>query len=293
MNSLKVLTILAILLTAPAAFGVVSMEIAAEIGPQATAQREWLKLLADIGVTNTRVRGLRADEKPRLEDFGTPERPAPKIYAMINRRGELVVPGAKFKLRDREKLADYVRRLDQEGVNGFLAPKGQFDLTKEQFAEVFEILAKPLGEFEQKATLRELLRPLETELPVEIDATIREVLRIPALDAPKLSKRSRGTALALLLRNEGLALMPEKQPGGPVGLRVAPMLGAKETWPVGYKPEQSPRETAPILFEFIPVEIRGFTLDEAIQAMGPRLLVDREPLPLMWDRFALKKHGMN
>lgn len=283
----------AILLTASAASAVVRVEIAAEAGPQATAHREWLQLFAELGVTGARVRGARSGDEPRLEELGTADRPLPKLYAVLTRRGELLVPGAKFKLRDRGKLAEYLERLEKEGVAEFSAPRGRFGLTKEQFTEVYEALTPPLGSFEEGATLRDALRVLDGSQRVEVDRGAEAALKAPAVDVEKLKTLSRGTALALLLRQEGLVLIPEKPPGGEVKLRVAPALGAEESWPVGYKPARNPRQTAPVLFEFIPVEIRGFSLAEAVDAIAPRLVVGDEPLPVLWDHFALRRHAID
>lgn len=290
-KALFLLTILPTTLSASAA--VVSVEIAAEGGPQATAHREWLQLFAELGVDNARVRGARSGDTPRLEEFGTAERPMAKLHAFLSRQGELVVPGARFKLRDRGKLSDYLERLGADGVEAFSADRDKYGLTREQFTAVFKALEPPLGNLPKNATLRDALRVLDGSIPVEVDPGVAEALRAEAIDAELLAPLSRGSALAILLRHEGLVLTPHRPVGGEHQLRVAAALGVEHPWPIGYKPDQTPRNTAPVLFEFIPVEIQGFSLAEAIDAIAPRLLVDGAPLPVVWDHFALRSHGID
>jgi hypothetical protein len=101
------------------------------------------------------------------------------------------------------------------------------------------------------------------------------------------------------LRSSRLALRPERLRGQPVAYRVQPIAAAaidEETlgrsdgadlkgWPIGWEPQHTPGELAPSLFEYRNAEIAGFTLEETLAAIGPRVKI-----PIYIDHAALAKH---
>lgn len=285
------LACVAILCSATAA-SAVTVEIAAEAGPQANAHQKWLQLFADAGASGVRVRGATARDKPRVEDLGTPERPLPKLTGVLDRRGVLRVPGERFTLRDAAKLRAYLARLDADGAERLNEPIGRFGLTEKEFAAIFEALTPPLGAVlggSQPATLRDVVDAATRVAPLSIDASARGPLVAPPDDLEAVRGLSLGSALAALLRSEGLALVPTKPAGSPVNISVVNAINQQAVWPIGYEPERSPRETAPGLFEFLNVEVDGFTLTEAIDAIAPRL----DGLPIVWDRLALRRDAID
>jgi hypothetical protein len=108
-----------------------------------------------------------------------------------------------------------------------------------------------------------------------------------------------GTGLAIVLRNYGLVMRPEKPRGQPVVCRVVMADGdaiGQSTpgktdspdatyWPIGWEPENAPGAVAPSLMESLNAEIDGYSLDEALAAIGPRLKV-----PIYLDHAALAAH---
>ncbi|MEN0110679.1 MAG: hypothetical protein AAF805_08130, partial [Planctomycetota bacterium] len=114
-----------------------------------------------------------------------------------------------------------------------------------------------------------------------------------SIDAAKLEGFAVGTALAITLRQEGLAFSPSREPGQPIAIRVLSGVDHKDAWPIGYKPEKPTSRTAPVLMERLPVEVEGFTLAEAIDAIGPRLAVDDAPLPILIDWFSVRSEGID
>jgi hypothetical protein len=123
-------------------------------------------------------------------------------------------------------------------------------------------------------------------LGLAIDATARAALD-SAKVADDVNGLSAGTALAILLRPAGLALVPERS-GGQMQYRVKQAARGAQAWPVGWKPEKRPSEVLPRLFEFLNVEINAIPVSEAMQAIGGRLEV-----PVFYDRNALALHGID
>lgn len=126
-------------------------------------------------------------------------------------------------------------------------------------------------------------------MPLKIDDRAWAALEAPPATT-KVDGLSRGAALAILLRGEGLALRPEKPTGEPLRLTIVPQHGAdRDAWPVGYDPEGSTSETAPVLMQSIPVEIDGFSLADAVGAIEARL----GGVPIVFDAFALRSRGID
>lgn len=248
-------------------------------------------MLADLGVNGVRVRGINPGDQPRVEELGTPDRPLPKVLGILTRDGVLMLPRARFRLRDRAKLSEYLARLEGEGAAGVTTDRGNFGLTLAQFETVFVALGEPIGPIDQNAPLLSVAEQAAAaaQMPLNVEARARAAL-LARPTTTKVAPLSRGTALAILLRAEGLVLRPEKPIGKPVWLTIAPAYDdEQESWPIGYQPEQSPRDAAPVLMKSIPVEVAGFTLTEALAAIEPRL----EGLPILFDDFALRRDAID
>jgi hypothetical protein len=59
-------------------------------------------------------------------------------------------------------------------------------------------------------------------------------------------------------------------------------------WPIGWEPEKSPGEMAPSLFQTRSAEIDGYTLEQALGAIGPLLKIS-----MYFDRATLKAHQID
>ena len=73
-------------------------------------------------------------------------------------------------------------------------------------------------------------------------------------------------------------------PPGELHLEVAAYERDAEVWPIGWKPEGSPRELSPQLYEALNIEIENYTLATALTALGPRLQV-----PVIMDQWILDR----
>jgi hypothetical protein len=273
----------------------VTVEVANQGGSQATAPQKWLQLFADAGVTSVRVRGANPGDKPELIELGTPERPMHKLVALLTRDGKLAVPGATFTERDGRRLAEYIERLRADGAAATTAERGRFGLTRKEFELVYDELSKPLGEVDPEQSLLRLVNAQRGEAPWSIDAEARAPLTAATAgaDAAKLARLARGTALAALVGAEGLAIVPEKATGKPLHLRIATAHGLRESWPVGHQPQEAPGAVAPVLFQSIDIEVADYTVAEALEAVAPRLVHRGEPIAIVWDRFALRREGID
>jgi hypothetical protein len=268
----------------------IKLELATERGLQITAPHEWLQLLTSLGIENVRIRAANPGDKPRIDNRGTEDQPRYHVLAVLTAREELRLPGGTFHVGDRTKLGDYFARLAADGPKSLTAPRGRFGLTENQFAAVYADLAQPLDFPTKDQPPRTVLERLQTKLSLQlsIDPAANQVLRDAAPIVDDLRGLATGTGMAIVLREYGLVLRPEKSSGEPVSLRVTTLDQVADAWPIGWDAEQPPRTVAPALFESLNVEIDGYTLAETLDAIGPRIKI-----PLLFDRAALAKHQID
>lgn len=280
--------------TASAAADSVSLEIVSQRASQITAPQEWLQLLRRAGVASARVRGARGAERPSIESVDGRGGRVHLLVGVLTDRDELVLPGGRFRRRDEAELRDYFGRLKADGAEAVTEATGSYGLTKRQFEAVFASLSRPLltptAGRAPEAVVDAARDRLAMRLVVNRSAATR--LRSAEPLTAELKSLTIGTALAITLWGEGLALVPQKPLGAPVELRVKSLTDdnaeADKSWPVGYKAKGAPRGVAPDLMQAINVEIDGFTLAEAAAAIIPRL-----ETPVVWDRHALAQHGVD
>jgi hypothetical protein len=284
----------------------IELELATERGVQITAPQEWLQLLTSMGIDNVRIRGVRPADQPRVENRGTSGRPRYHVTGILTSRNELLLPGEKFSRGERSRLKDYFERLASDGGESLTAPRGLFGLTEKEIDAVFADLAQPI-DFETKGqSPRAMIDRLQTRfaLTVVVDSEADRAIRKAAPISDELNGLTAGTGLAMMLRNYNLVLRPEKPRGQPVIYRVeaggppvatATAEPASKTndhampyWPIGWEPQMTPGKTAPSLFEFLNAEIDGYTLEEALAAIGPRLKI-----PIYLDHAALAAHKID
>jgi hypothetical protein len=279
----------------------IELELATERGVQITAPREWLQLLTTIGIDNVRIRGARAGDEPSVKNRGSSERPRYFVVGILTSRHQLQLPGGTFSRNDKAKLKDYFEGLTADGAEAVTAPRGRFGLTEKEMAAVLADLAQPIEFQTKELAVREVMEQLQAKFKARIalDVASDRALQDSAPCRDELKGLTSGTGLAILLRGSGLALRPEKLRGERVAYRIEPIAsdamdeetlgnvkGAdSKRWPIGWEPQQTPGELAPSLFEFRNAEISGFTLEETLAAIGPRVKI-----PIYIDHAALATH---
>ena len=284
LRALANMVLVLVLATLAQAAPPIELELASERGLQITAPHEWLQLLTAIGIENVRIRAASPGDVPQVANRGTAERPRYHVVGILTAREELQLPGGTFHAGDRQKLADYFERLAADGPESLTAPRGRFGLTEKEFTAVHAELAQPVDFATKGQPPRAVLERLQTKFSLRLapDAPTELVLRDASPIQDEIRGLTAGTGLAIVLRSYRLALRPEKSLGQPVTLRIVAIDSAGDTWPIGWESKASPRETAPALFDFVNVEIEGYTLQEALDAIAPRI-----KLPLYWDHAVL------
>lgn len=274
----------------------IDLEVAADPNAPFGAQQTWYRLLNGMNLDSLRLRQARRGEEPSIENTGTEASPRYRLTAIVDPKNHLHLPAGRFTERDQRRLAEYLRKVREDGIEGVTASRGLFGLTEKQFQVVHAELSPRVAITTSGKRPREIVDSIADRLAHRIVIGPASLQQLDAAEpcAAELEKLSRGTVLAILLRRAGLAFRPQRKLGEVlyevVDTKRADGLAARRrqdpgppaTWPVGWEPELNPGRTAPDLFEVISAQIDGYTLAEALEAIESRLQV-----PLILDRHGL------
>ncbi|WP_428306877.1 hypothetical protein [Lacipirellula sp.] len=261
----------------------IDIEVAAESGAPFGAMQDWGKLLNGMDLYRVRLRGANGGDEPSVKATGEGESQRFKLVGLLNRRDQLVLPGGTFAVTDRARLQAYFESLPEKSAEQGVE-RGIFGLTKQQFEGLYEELSPPVTISTKGMKPAAIVTALKAGLstPLVIDAAAQAALNAaPPLNG-ELKGLSTGTALAIALRPATLTIFPEQKLGQPLTLRVIPASRERRGWPAGWKPAKADRETVPGMYRFTNIEISGYTLAEALEALGPAMGV-----PLLFDERVL------
>jgi hypothetical protein len=257
----------------------IDLEVAVVKAAPFGAMQEWGRSLNELGLTRVRLRGANAGDKPSITPVGSGAAQRFRVVGVLNHRDQLILPGGAFGQGDLGALKNFLEALPaQQAEQGI--ERGIFGLTKEQFEQIFNDLSHVVPSSTKGVPPQALLASLTDRLsvPLEIDGEAQAALARAKPLTVELQEMTAGSALAVALRTAGLGLFPEQPPGKPFVLRVVRTSPRQACWPVGWKPEKTPRQMAPSMYRFTTIEISGYTLAQAIEALTPHM-----GIPLLFD----------
>jgi len=266
----------------------IELDVAMQSGLPITAPQEWAKRLGQLDLRRVQLRSARADDKPTISITESSPGPRIKIVAILTQDNELVLPKHRYPVHKLPRLKTYLERLAKEGAE-VDAQRGRFGLTEKQFNAAHANLVQLIDFSTTELTTAQMLSKLEQKFLLQVIRDKGTKLRLQDyLVGIELHGLTTGTALAIALRQEGLAFHPEKPREGPVQIRVHLFDPDIETWPVGWKPQGGKRQTAPKLFDSLTVEITNYTLAQALEALAPRI-----GIPLILDQWMLEQREID
>lgn len=255
-----------------------------ESGVPITAPQEWARRLGELDLDRVRLRSAGPNERPQVSAEQSAGGTRYRVVAVLSQDNELQLPKQNFKLHNISAMRGYFTELATQGPDEG-KPRGRFNLTQEQFRALFAAMSQPVDFSTQGKSVQEAFTRLQRELSYPFQGEHRLAGTSNKLDV-ELEGLTLGTALAIVLRAEGTALYPEQPRGGKLRLEVAPYDRQRESWPVGWKPQGSPRMLAPKLYEFHSIEISGYALHTALTALAPRL-----QMPVIVDRWIVDREA--
>ena len=255
--------------------------------------RQWAEILGKLDVVVT-VRNGRSDDK-----LGVTERKAGGtlrsvlVVGELDSTGRLNFPDQVFTADDAEKLAAWINELRLYGAQGDPHGRPVWGLTKEQFDPILAGLKKPLAadtkdvEITKAVGLFELPKDHPVRFSSEAVGRLKErggQVRV----SQSLQGISQGTALAVLLAEQGLGFRPRRLPDGSIELTVYPVEEKSKVWLVGWPRESNVPDTCPELFQFKTVELDDEPLDEVLEAVAGVIKI-----PILIDRHGLAAKGVD
>lgn len=267
------LVLLVLLAASAQAENRVTLEVITERGVAITAHQTWSKLLADMGFDNVTLRSGRSGEQVSLDEVNLRGTKLYKVKAILTTDQVLHLPGGdKFSRRNLTGLRAWVTRLKVGGEDELKRQPDSDGLTRAERQQLLTQLTPPVDFDTQGQNLADVLGRIGRQVNLEFRASPAIIAQAKTLTIKdELRGISSGTAMAVMLRAGGLALVPQREVGGEVHLHVLKLEASADAWPAGRKPEQSPNQVCPALFQFIEVEIKGTPLEEALGAIVGRL----------------------
>lgn len=282
--------------TAPANQSKTSLSVELLVDRQGGALQvhEWNTIFRDLGVS-VRVRQGTAGEKLGVtEQTAGPLREV-RIVGRLDRSGRIVLPDRTFSPADGPKLGEWLRELQTFGAQGSPDGKPLWGLSKTQFGQVYSALgSKAVEGTTAGQSLAEALQTLRlpAQYPLRWTADAADWLRRDVPPGRKARQDvqglSHGTALALLLNDFGLGFAPSRTPAGTLELAIEPLHKKPNVWPVGWEPKGTPYQTAPKLFQLVPVELTDAPLLDVLEAVS-----QKSEVPVRFDHYLIEKHKID
>ena len=243
-------------------------------------------MLQDVGAE--RVSSRTDISVPAVEEIKASSLTTIQVTGLVH-KGKLHLPGGSFSINDKAGIRVLLKRLKDDGSEVALAEKQAFGLTAKQLVELHGDLSREV-EFKtagQKAgdVIKKIARG--TGLSFEFDAAARAAINGDEKVVDELNGISSGTALATILRPLGLVLEPQRLQGKELTMRIVDSRASKENWPIGWPIEKVPVQVVPQMFNKLPIEIRGFPLKTAVDAIQKRA-----GMPYYYDLNALAREGI-
>ncbi len=269
----------------------IALELATEKGFPLTGQQEWSRALGEMGFANLRIRPATGSEKIEVVREGTDAAPSYRVTGVLTRGNQLILPGGRFTIHDRDQLNAWRDALARGGAGG-LDPKvkAAFGLSGEQFVAVHDRLATPIIVSTKGRTPKEVVRAIATKLPggVMIDPDVMKAFDDAWAVPEELEGLSAGAMLAATIRPLGLVMVPQAVTENDVRLIITDVRKAPESWPIGWPPAGNEKELAPKLYEFFTFEAPGNPVDEALAALAPKV-----ELPILYDHNGMAREKID
>jgi len=265
----------------------IQMEIAIDPRLPPLTLHEWAKALGSAGIEGVRVRMAYPDDTPKVQEIQSDSVPTYQVVAVVNAQNELVLPDARFSIRQIERFKKWVEDLRRQGPAQSRPKQVAFGLNIVQFEQVRHEMSRSVG-FSTKGRPRsEVVENLVSAITnaVVFEAEARKRLGHDPFNE-ELQGLATGTALAYLLRYDGLAFVPQSSVNG---IRYQITVGQPKlaAWPVGWPPNDSETTVVPRLLEMLSVNIQNVSIKEVVDSVTQRL-----GLVYLIDHPALARFGI-
>ena len=203
----------------------VSVELLADAQANGLTAQQWGRTFDKIGYT-VRIRRAILKEKPEIKEQTRGRLREVKVIGKLDRSGRLIFADRTFSPSQGAKLAEWLRSLEVYGAQG--SPKGKpvWGLDKSQFDILFNALSPKVEADIQGQSLNAAITAMKLPATYPLRYTVAAKQRLGTPSANQrpvrelLKGHSKGTALALALREFGLGFRPQRMPNGGLELSI-------------------------------------------------------------------------
>mgnify|MGYP006966876313 CR=1 FL=1 len=271
----------------------VSVELLADAKANGLTAQQWGQTFEKIGY-RVRIRRAILSEKPEIKERTLGRLREVRVIGKLDRSGRLIFADRTFLPSQGTKLAEWLRSLEVYGAQGSPTGKPVWGLEKTQFEILFNALSGKVNADIQGQSLSAAVAAMKlpADYPLRYTTAAREQLsalgtnRRPVREL--LKGHSKGTALALALREYGLGFRPQRMPNGGLELAIESRGKVTDVWPIGWELKQQRSKTAPQFFKLVPVELEKVKLVDALD--GISVVTD---VPIHLDHFAIAAKGID
>jgi hypothetical protein len=271
------------------AAGHVKLELFTDQRAPITSQQQWLRRLAEVGVTDLRIHTGGPGDKVGVENLGTEADPLYRVTGMITSDSDLVLPGGRFRPSDAAQVARWLNNLARKGIERNKEPRSPFGLTRQQFEKAVGDLSQAVGFSTRGLSRRQAVGKLSERLGVPLRLP-RGRVEGDSEDrvSEELSGVTCGTALACLLRPWGLGFAPRADDRGELEYAAAPIKRGAETWPIGWPVKKPLPKVVPAMYKSFSANIQNVSLATVLDALAKRLKI-----PFLLDHNALARRAID
>lgn len=256
------------------------------------SQQEWMSMLQTVGASRV-TSGLGGAGEASIDEKESDRAITIRVKGYID-KGKLVLPGGKFTLRDAAKIKKLVEDFRVNGAEVALSEKKAFGLTAKQLVWLHGQLSVKVETETRGMKLGDVVKTLakpvtsNSEIKFVYDELAQRVFRSEALITEELKGLSTGTALAAMLRPQGLVLEPVHIKANEIELHIKDSQSSEEHWPVGWPLTAPPIRVEPKMFEQMPINIKNFQMDKVMSVVQKRADV-----PFLYDQNAMAREGID
>jgi len=261
----------------------VTVHIATVQLQSALKSQEWGRIFQKIGYT-VRIRRAASNDKPETTERILGRSRSVTAVGLLDRTGTVEFAGGrKFRAVDDVRLKKWLDNLKKYGAQG--APEGQplWGLNAQQFAKVYNALSAELKEEVHEQDLQLAMIKLEPvpDHSLRLATEAKDWLALQPkspLVKQKVKGMSRGSALAIILRDHRLGFYPTRTTTGAVDLVVKPLKPDDDAWPVGWDLNRPRTKTAPLLFKLFPVNVKDIRITDLMD-----IVTEKTKVPILFD----------
>lgn len=252
-------------------------------------RHDWMQALAEVGADRV-VAETSNVRKPSFEEHDTGRSKLLSVVGIV-KQGKLHLPGGKFSIRQIEAIRTHLKKLRDDGAEVTVAKKVAFGLTAMQLVSVHEQLGSKIESSTKGRNVGELANSLlkKSGYPISIGAGEKLIISNAKSKMEfELEGFSTGTALAMSLRQIGLAFEPKRPQGQKVQLLVRELDDKTNNWPVGWPISESISEIAPKLYVKVPVQALETPILDLLNGIEQRM-----DFPFLYDQAGISEKGID